>query len=57
MEVGFFSFLFSLQEPENSKLKAAEMKEQLWLICWTDQDTVGDIFPSVAIYYLLLQAF
>lgn len=57
MEVGFFSFLFSLQEPENSKLKAAEMKEQLWLICRTDQDTVGDIFPSVAICYLLLQAF
>lgn len=57
MEVGFFSFLFSLQEAENSKLKAAEMKEQLWLICRTDQDTVGDIFPSVAIYYLLLQAF
>lgn len=58
MEVVLFSFLFSLQEPEYSQVKAAEVKEQLWLIRWTDRDVVGDnVFPTVVIYHLLLQAF
>lgn len=40
---GLFPFLVFPAGTRKFQVKAAEVKEQLWLVCWTDQDRVGDL--------------